>query len=391
MSRRICKGLLLIWFFTGSCAAVFAQRHHLYNDTSLYSVYRLLQNEDKVIPVLHLGDSHVQAGFFPDAVKDALQAAFGDAGQGWVFPYNLAGTNGPDGYRWSSNMRWNGDRVVDRNAREWPGPGGIMINKQPGPALLTFSGKPLKCMKLWYEGGESLPEAGNMPAYEDGSLEEAKGVRICADSAVSSLRVSFPSVSRFYGAVAESGEPGILYHSIGINGAQFSHYNQFDGKITAAQMQILQPALVIISLGTNEAFGAVSATQLRQEIGKMMEIMKGLSPETRFLFTTPPSGMLKKRQVPYRKKGKKRTYYRVSYVKVPQATTLRDAMITLCNENGWAYWDLYGAMKADARFARAWSGDHVHFNAYGYTLQGKLLAEAMLASYEQWNKQQSKP
>ncbi|RPD39086.1 GDSL-type esterase/lipase family protein [Chitinophaga barathri] len=401
ISRRICKGLIWFWFFTGSCTAAFAQRHHLYNDTSLYRVYGLLQQkEEKVIPILHLGDSHVQAGFFPNAVRDRLQGEFGDAGQGWVFPYNLAGTNGPDDYRWSSFFRWNGDRMVDRNLGQWPGPGGIMISRQQGMSLLTFSGKPVKCLKLWYEGGEGLPEAnagedhpaaGEAMVYEGEPVMAAKEVKVCMDSVVSGISLRFPSISRFYGAVAENGKPGILYHAIGINGAQFSHYNQFEGKITASQMEILKPALVIISLGTNEAFGGISAVQLRQEIGKMMEVMKSLAPEARFIFTTPPSGMMKKRQVPYKKKGKKRTYYRVSYVKVPQATTLRDAMITLCDENGWAYWDLYEAMKADKRFARAWSGDHVHFNAYGYNLQGQLLAEAVLDSFQQWNKQKSKP
>ncbi len=391
MSRRICKSLILIWFFTGSCAAAFAQRLHLYNDTSLYSVYRLLRQTDKVIPILHLGDSHVQAGFFPDAVKDALQAEFGDAGQGWVFPYNLAGTNGPDGYRWSSNMRWNGDRMVDRNISEWPGPGGIMISKQEGPAQLVFTGRPVKKMTLWSEGKTLLPEEPGSEVLEEEWMENTRIVQLNYDPARTAVDIRFSSARRIYGGVAENGEPGVLYHAIGINGAQFSHYNQFNGRITAAQMNILKPVLVIISLGTNEAFGGVSAAQLRQEIGKMMEVMKSLAPETRFIFTTPPSGMMKKRQVPYKKKGKKRTYYRVSYAKVSQATALRDAMITMCEEEGWAYWDLYGAMKADARFARAWSQDHVHFNAYGYRLQGQLLAEAILASYEQWNKQNVKP
>lgn len=400
MSRRICKSLVLVWFFTGICAAAFAQRQHLYNDTSLYSVYRLLQDNDNVVPILHLGDSHVQAGFFPDAVKDRLQNEFGDAGQGWVFPYNLAGTNGPGNYRWGSFLKWSSDRMVDRNVSQWAGPGGIMISRQQSWSALTFSGKPLKCLKLWYEGGQGLPkanagenrpEAGEAVVYEHEPEIEAKEVRVCMDSVTETISLNFPSISRLYGGVAENGEPGILYHAIGINGAQFSHYNQFDGRTTIAQMNILKPELVIISLGTNEAFGAVSAAQLRQEIGQMTGRMKERNPEVRFLFTTPPSGMMKKRQVPYKRKGKKRTYYRVSYVKVSQATTLRDAMITLCNENGWAYWDLYGAMKADARFARAWSGDRVHFNAYGYTLQGQLLAEAILASYEQWNKQNVKP
>lgn len=390
ISRRTCKRLILVWFFIGGCAAAFAQRKHLYNDTSLYPVYALLQQSgDTAIPVLHLGDSHVQAGFFPDAVKNRLREKFGDAGPGWVFPYNLAGTNGPNGYRWSSNVRWNDERMVQRNISQWPGPGGITISRPEGPAQLTFTGPPVTKMRYFFEGKPAGDNQGFV--WEEQLEEDLRMAELQNDSAQNMVKAGFVSIRRFYGAVAENGEPGILYHAIGINGAQFSHYNQFGGRITVSQMELLKPALVIISLGTNEAFGGVSAAQLRLEIGKMTAEMKKISPEVRFLFTTPPSGMMKKRQVPYKKKGKKRTYYRVSYAKVPQATTLRDAMITMCNENGWAYWDLFGAMKADARFTRAWSGDRVHFNAYGYQLQGQLLAEALLASYEQWNQTNVKP
>ncbi len=384
----------------GGCAAAFAQRHHLYNDSSLHRVFVLWrQTRDSLTTsLLHIGDSHVQAGFFPDAVKSRLQEKFGDAGQGWVFPYNLAGTNGPDGYRWSSNVRWSGERMVERHPDHWPGPGGITISRKEGPAQLTFTGQPVKKMTYWYEGVEMEPERkdSGIAGADHDSLPGSMGAQsfgerfyktvVVEDSAGTMIKQQFPAVSRVYGAVAENGQPGILYHAIGINGAQCSHYNQFDGRITIAQMRILKPELVIVSLGTNEAFGGVSAMQLRQEIEKMTGEMLKLNPDVRFLFTTPPSGMLKKRYVPYKKKGSKRTYYRVRYVKVPQATTLRDAMITLCDEHGWAYWDLFGAMKADKRFARAWSRDHVHFNAYGYRLQGQLLAEAILAAYEQWNK-----
>ncbi|MBO9154474.1 GDSL-type esterase/lipase family protein [Chitinophaga sp. GCM10012297] len=375
----------------GSCAA-FAQRKHLYNDTSLYPVYALMrQTGDTVISILHVGDSHVQAGFFPDAVKNRLQEKFGDAGPGWVFPYNLAGTNGPNGYRWSSNVRWNEERMVQRNISQWTGPGGISIGRPEGPAQLNFTGQPVKKMTYWFEGKAMLPEDKSSSVFEDELEKDLRVAELNGDSARNVAKANFSFIGRFYGAVAENGEPGILYHAIGINGAQFSHYNQFGGRTAVSQMELLKPALVIVSLGTNEAFGGVAAAQLRLEIEKMTGEMKKINPEVRFLFTTPPSGMMKKRQVPYKKKGKKRTYYRVSYTKVPQATTLRDAMITLCNENGWAYWDLFGAMKADARFARAWSGDRVHFNAYGYGLQGQLLAEAVLASYEQWNQTNVKP
>jgi lysophospholipase L1-like esterase len=147
-------------------------------------------------------------------------------------------------------------------------------------------------------------------------------------------------------------------------------------------MEILKPQLVIISLGTNEAFGGINASQLRQEMNKTVWAIKEAAPEAAILFTTPPSGMMKKRQVPYKKKGK--TRYRLSYVRNPQVAVIRAEMIQFCKDNDIAWWDFHEAMKADKNFVRGWSQDHVHFNAFGYTRQGNLLYDAIIASWEKW-------
>ncbi len=147
---------------------------------------------------------------------------------------------------------------------------------------------------------------------------------------------------------------------------------------------MMKPAMVIISLGTNEAFGAVTPSQLKTEMGKTVLAIREYAPGAQFIFTTPPSGMMKMGRVAYRPKGSKRAKYRNKFMAVPQAAVLRQAIIDFCREEGHAYWDLFGEMRADNRFSRAWSNDHVHFNAYGYRLQGGLLGEAILNGYQQW-------
>ncbi len=372
--------MALLWL--GCCGAALAQRKFLYNDTALHRFYALLQQADtQVVSILHLGDSHVQAGFLPDAVAVRLKARFGDAGRGWVFPYNLAGTNGPGGYRWSSNARWDAERMVDKGNERMESPGGIVIRTtSPAPAL-SFTANPLipvHTIECFYDGppvevNGAVVEAGNTTAI------------VTMDSTMYGFRLQWPGSVAFYGAVLKNGEPGVLYHAIGVNGAQFSHYNK-PGNAVQAQMEALRPQLVIISLGTNEAFGGVTPVQLRQDMTATVAAIRERAPQACILFTTPPSGMMKKRQVPYRKKGSRKVYYRTRYTRNEQAQVLRGAMVQYCRENGLAYWDLYQAMPQDKRFARAWSHDHVHFNAYGYTLQGTLLYEALEAGYTNFNR-----
>lgn len=389
-------------------------RRFLYNDTTLYPLFEQLQQADsQVVSILHLGDSHVQAGFLPEATGSRLKEKFGDAGPGWVFPYNLGGTNGPDGYRWSSHHRWSADRIVDKGQSHWPGPGGIMIYTTQSSPSLSFVAKhgSVDRIKVFYDAG-----AGKPPVWMNGAAivqhevmlpgeethlviakehrmqpgalpENGQQAIITPDSSVSTFRLNWPQhtggLFRFYGAVLQNGQHGVLYHAIGINGAQFMHYNQHEATLPV-QLGMLRPQLVILSLGTNEAFGGITPAQLRQEMDRTMKAVKQYAPEAKVLFTTPPYGMKKKRQVPYRKN--KRTYYRVTYLANPQVAVLRAEILQYCRDNGYACWDFYEAMRTDKRFLRAWSHDKVHFNAYGYTLQGTLLFEAIDAAYDEWIK-----
>lgn len=374
ISRRHFKLLICIIIITTDSAK--AQRKFLFNDTCLYPFFEYLDS-NKAANILHLGDSHVQAGFLPNAVANGLKQKFGDGGTGWVFPYNLAGTNGPDGYKWSSNIRWSADRIVDRNISAWPGPGGIAITGN-NPTL-TYVGKEIADAEVFFSEGTAEVNDGEL-TQEITDFGQMATIRFHNPQPTFSIKLPAPNV-RFYGAIIYSSTPGILYSSIGINGAQFMHYNQ-DAQTIPTQMAILKPQLVIISLGTNEAFGGINASQLRQEMDKTVNAIRAGAPEASILFTTPPSGMMKKRQVPYRKKGK--TRYRVSYVRNPQVAVIRTEMIQFCKDNNIAYWDFHEAMKADNRFTRGWSTDHVHFNAFGYTQQGNLLYDAIIASWEKW-------
>ncbi|MGE7773766.1 GDSL-type esterase/lipase family protein [Chitinophaga sp. NPDC101104] len=361
-----------------------AHAQKLMNDTGLYPVYELLDTSNNAVRILQLGDSHVQGGFLPDAVRMVLQDKFGFAGRGFVFPYNLAGTNGPEGYKWSSNASWNRERMVDRNLAEWPGPGGIMLTRGPSAATMEFtSDSAIHWLRVWYKGND-LPEVAGGNVFEGSKEAPEHEVRILADSGTTAVAMRFPAISRFYGAVDERDGKGITYSAIGINGAQFQQYNLFDGGVAGAAAMMTKPALVIFSLGTNEAFGKVTADQFRMEVEKTITAIREYAPGARFLFTTPPSGMMKMARVAYRPKGSKRTKYRNKFMAVPQAAVLRQAIIDFCREEGHAYWDLFGEMRADSRYTRAWSHDHVHFNAYGYRLQGEQLGKAILQGYRNW-------
>lgn len=77
----------------------------------------------------------------------------------------------------------------------------------------------------------------------------------------------------------------MFYHTIGNNGATYATYNNIGtvGKGIAP----LQPDLVIISLGTNEAFGKVNKAGIYENIDLLVNDIKENNPDAQLLLVTP--------------------------------------------------------------------------------------------------------
>ena len=88
----------------------------------------LRAGKDTVLTIVHLGDSHIQAGYYSGKVMRLLQAQFGNAGRGWIAPFKLSRTNEPDDYFISSSVReWVTGRCIQTNKKCPVGIGGIGI------------------------------------------------------------------------------------------------------------------------------------------------------------------------------------------------------------------------------------------------------------------------
>ena len=49
----------------------------------------------QTISIIHLGDSHIQAGHFTMPIRQSFTQRWGNGGLGWVGPFRLLGTNPP--------------------------------------------------------------------------------------------------------------------------------------------------------------------------------------------------------------------------------------------------------------------------------------------------------
>lgn len=177
------------------------------------------------------------------------------------------------------------------------------------------------------------------------------------------------------GLVVENNEPGIIYHSIGVNGAKFSDYNKYP--LFFDQLTGLSPDLVIISMGTNESFDRLDDEVFKQEINLFIKSIKSNNPNTAILLTTPPPS--------YFAKGKPNNY----------ATALSNAISVNAVNQKYAIWDLYNNLGGTLGLPyllneNLLAKDLVHYTIKGYEYTGTLFYEGLMKVYDEYLKNETK-
>lgn len=185
----------------------------------------------------------------------------------------------------------------------------------------------------------------------------------------------------------ETGAPGLVYHAIGINGAK---YADFDNETCLEQVSGLSPDLIILSFGTNEAHGRNYTESWHEtEMDALVQSLKQRCPEAVILLTTPP-GSYWSRRVKTVSQGRSRYVTR----RVPNEHTKRVVATQLdyADRNSLPVWDLYDIVGGSLFACKNWSNaglqrpDKIHYTPAGYTLQGRLLAEAILTAYQDYER-----
>lgn len=186
--------------------------------------------------------------------------------------------------------------------------------------------------------------------------------------------VDQPVTYRSSGLAQETGVSGIVYHIMGINGATCASFSTPEDLHAVAG---LDPDLIIVSFGTNEAHGRnYSAEEHRRQLTSFFTELKNRCPHAAFLLTTPPGA--------YMRSGRRGKTINTRTPRVVE-TEKRFAA-----DNGLALWDLYDIAGGQERACRNWTAanmfqrDRIHFTQEGYVLQGLLLHEAFIKAYNDY-------
>ncbi|MCM1067619.1 MAG: GDSL-type esterase/lipase family protein [Muribaculaceae bacterium] len=316
---------------------------------------------DSLFTVVYLGDSHVQADFGGAVLRSKLCSASRSAGRGLIVPFKLAGTNEPRDYTFRTTEPYQSSKLL----------------KMPWATDMLFTGISIE---------PAAPEADfsitcTEPFTQLRTITSAGGCSVALDSAVCSYTLHLDDARRHTlgGVVLSRDSVGTFVHSIGNNGATYSSYSLVEG--FGDGLSTLSPDLIVIALGTNEAFGRSSSESIEADISSLTSTIRRHCPQAKLLLVTPAECYRSSYRRVRTKSGRRRRVR--STVVNGKVASVASTVKAFAAAHGIALYDHYGVAggtgaAAAMKKAGVLGKDGVHYTVAGYELWGALLAEAIL-------------
>ncbi|HEX8891279.1 MAG TPA: GDSL-type esterase/lipase family protein [Pyrinomonadaceae bacterium] len=370
---------------------------------ALDSFYLALARTDARQPgaltrVTHYGDSPITNDGITSTVRRRLQEEYGDGGHGFILLdkpwawYGHQAITATSGGGWDDNPMGPGS-----NTGEF-GLGGVSFSANgPGkyarfaPASAGDTGHNFSRMEVYFlrqpNGGQFTigVSGGDSQTISTASETTTSGfAEIKArQPGENTFEVKSASGSvRLFGAVIENDGPGVVYDSLGVNGA-------YAGLLVSAmaeghwveQLSHRNPNLVIINYGTNESEYA-SANQMQKYEKDLHEVIRRVRealPQVAILIVSP---MDRGKRVPGGK-----------VITNPAIPMIVEMQRRVAMEENCAFFNMYQAMGGEGTMAK-WSagtgknhlvgGDLTHPTAEGSEIVGSLLFEAIKDGYTKY-------
>ncbi|MBU2018306.1 MAG: hypothetical protein KJ941_01560 [Bacteroidetes bacterium] len=351
---------------------------HLYN-----KMEDLVAKKNTKLNFYHIGGSHLQADIYSHDIRTYLQTAWKglEGERGWVFPFDLAGSNNPWNYEFSSLNAWKGYRCsVQAHKSEEFGMLGAKITCSDSIINMCFKYDRTE-VKPQFNKIRIFHNKGKLPFELNWAEDEILWWRQFTDLQAGYTEITFLELMddfdlQFTRKIAESYQleiygfqllndlPGVSYSAIGVNGAGL--YSYLDCKRFEQELKTLPPDLFAFSVGTND--GNVPNSEFKPEVyranlEKMIQIVLHANPKCAILLTVPND-----------------SYYKRKYLNRNIAKE-REMICELALKYQCPVWDFYGLM-GELGSSATWykvqlmKSDYVHFTAEGYHLKGDLYVDA---------------
>ena len=340
--------------------------------------------------VLHLGDSHIQAGVVSWCLRRHFESlchdSYGDFGL--LAPLSVAPKNNHPYYYVSRNSgNWEFERIIKNVTGTQIGLSGFVAFTKDSLANLTFA-FPKRSMKEKHEFTKvKLLHDVNDTCYDiftnvdslmvDCTTDFTEGyTEMVYSHSFDSLMFKFvrnvdsraKAEMHVHGVLVEDSLPNVNFVNIGINGAATESYVKEQHVLE--QLEVVKPDLAIVALGVNDASGKnFDKDRFVQNYKKIVNAILKTNPNCAIIFVSNNDFC---------------SYRGVHNCNQPLVV---EAMKDLAKTYQASLWNLYAVM-GGSKSIYTWqkhglaNTDKIHFTSDGYTLEGDLLFGAILKEYE---------
>jgi len=367
-----------------------------YNDSSNFNTLfgkldSLIFNGTGKINLMQIGGSHIQADIWSNRLRTNFQQLSPNlnGGRGFIFPYRLAKTNGPYYAKVNYTGEWKGYRnSVSKHHSKW-GVSGVTATTTDSVSTfkVTFRGdntpyydfNSIKvfhdldstsfCLELISDTCASI-EVNHEIGYTEFKFNTHQ------DSLEFNIYRTDSNQTHFnlYGLSLDNDDDGIVFNSIGVNGASTSSYLRCD--MFTQHLQAINPDLVIFCIGINDAYDPDFCPYCYEEnYDTLVSWIRSVNPNCEFLFVTNNDSYYKRRY------PNKRVF------------EAKEIMIKLAKKYNSGLWDMFeimgglGSIKTWQQNAFA-KKDKIHLTSDGYKLMGDLMFAALMKEYEKYLQKQ---
>ena len=366
--------------------------------------------------ILQIGDSHTAADYFSGEVRAKLQARYGNGGVGYIDAGKptIGVRSGTMKITASAGWTYHAIQRSDNVAEFWMS-GFNAVASASGEVLSFTSETPVPFDEIEIEalrqpGGGSIDISidGTVKSSADlnGQAVEPVVLRLKPDGAAADrvrqleIRTRAPGTASIASIGIYQKQSGVSYNNVGYPGATIDLLNKFDATLFADDLRRLDPQIVVLVFGTNEASKPnLDAARYEKSYEKAVGRITAALPNARIVLVGPPDGA--ERPWHCAGKGPPDAACHPAPPSVPGASTtepadcewhtiahldvVRDVEKRIAERHGFTYWNWASIMPGDCA-SQGWvsaspplmTPDHVHFTPTGYVKGADIFLQQAL-------------
>jgi lysophospholipase L1-like esterase len=351
--------------------------------------------------ILHIGDSHTSADFLTGELRKRLQAKYGRGAPGYItagHPH-IGVRSSSLNVKASSGWTYKSLQRPDAATAEFWLSGYNAVASAPGETMSFTADKPQLFDTIEIEVVRQ-PGGGAIDVKLDGVVEtsydlssskiEPVVIRLVPARAATEKVREIAITTKGHGPVMLASlaiynrQAGLTYNSVGYPGAQASLINKFNTKLLANDLLRINPQVVVLSFGTNEASNeGLDIAKYTEGYERIVNKIKTTLPEAQIVvigppdFSEQPGGGGKKDKASGRVREAnadgKSVASDCAWHTPARLGQVREAQREVAQRLGLVYWNWASIMPSECGAHRWFTAspplmakDHVHFTIEGY-------------------------